>query len=291
MGAKEAVDKDFDQLYLSNDKRRVNEKMENGGQPIFEHFLLAECDQEYTFPSQLFISGNLLRLAKKDVSAQSRKLLKCPIKCNESNKCENDLLDHEARIDDEVNLIQFDQLNEKDNFEYKAHFMDDKQIKILNKSQIQQKIKRLSYQILERHFGESELILAGINNNGFGFAELLAEELKSISEIQITTTRIRLNPAKPLDSEIQIETKVSSLQKKIVIIVDDVANTGRTLFYAIEPLLRTMPKKVEMAVLVDRTHKSFPVHPDYVGTSLATTLQENIQVKIRDTKDWAVYLD
>ena len=169
--------------------------------------------------------------------------------------------------------------------------MGEKRIKILNRPQIEQKIKRLAYEILERHYKASELMLAGINNNGFGFAELLENELKQISEIPIKLSRITLNPAKPLDGDIEIDVDADSLKKKVVIIVDDVANTGRTLFYAIEPLLKTLPKTVEMAVLVDRTHKSFPVHPDYVGLSLATTLQDNIQVKIRDTKDWAVYLD
>ncbi|MEL6989936.1 MAG: phosphoribosyltransferase family protein, partial [Bacteroidota bacterium] len=72
--------------------------------------------------------------------------------------------------------------------------------------------------------------------------------------------------------------------------VDDVANTGRTIFYAFKPLFEILPKKIEVAVLVDRKHKSFPIKVDYVGLSLATTIQENIDVQILNTEDKAVYL-
>ncbi len=168
---------------------------------------------------------------------------------------------------------------------------EDQPIQILDKSQIKRKIRRLAIQIMEQNYGDEEIILAGINNNGYFFAELLRKELKKISDSQIRLTRITLNPARPVDNPISIEMDVKELKNKTVIVVDDVANTGRTLFYAIEPLLQTLPRKVEMAVLVDRTHKAFPLRADYVGTSLATTLQENIIVHIRDTKDWGVYLD
>jgi pyrimidine operon attenuation protein/uracil phosphoribosyltransferase len=72
--------------------------------------------------------------------------------------------------------------------------------------------------------------------------------------------------------------------------VDDVASSGRTLLYACKPILETLPKKLEIAVLVDRTHKSFPVQADYVGLSLATTLKENILVEIGEG-EMAAYLE
>ena len=77
----------------------------------------------------------------------------------------------------------------------------------------------------------------------------------------------------------------------MVVIVDDVANTGRTIFYACKPLLETLPKKIEVAVLVDRKHKSFPVKVDYVGLSLATTLKEDIDVQLSNSEADAVYLN
>ena len=164
-------------------------------------------------------------------------------------------------------------------------------MKILNDRQIAQKVKRLAIEILEHNFGESEIILAGINNNGMVFSELLLQELTKISNIPITVTRIRLNPANPLASDIILEMPPEAVKDKVLIIVDDVANTGRTIFYAIKPILEVLPKKVEVAVLIDRSHKSFPIRVDYYGLSLATTLKNNIDVQIREVSERAVFLN
>lgn len=165
-------------------------------------------------------------------------------------------------------------------------------MQILADSQIKQKIRRIAIEILERNFGEEEVILAGMNNNGAGFAQLLIDELENLrsSDMRITLTRIRLNPANPLEYQPYIEMEAEQLRNRPVIIVDDVANTGRTIFYAVQPLLNVLPKRVEVAVLVDRTHKSFPIKADYVGLSLATTLRDHIDVRIRDVKEMSVHL-
>lgn len=163
-------------------------------------------------------------------------------------------------------------------------------MKILDQRQIAQKIRRLAIEILEHNYDEEEVVLAGINNNGYAFAALLLEQLRSLSAIRFTLTRIRLNPARPLETPVHIELPAAQLQAKVIIVFDDVANTGRTIFYACKPLMEVLPKKVEVAVLVDRTHKNFPVRVDYVGMSLHTTLKENIDVHIREKEEWAAYL-
>ena len=145
-------------------------------------------------------------------------------------------------------------------------------MKLLDERQIKQKIKRLAIEILEQNFGEKEIILAGINNNGTSFARLLHRQLTRLSETQIKLTRILISPADPLSSEVTIEMPIEELKGKSIIIVDDVANTGRTIFYALKPLMNVLPKKVEVAVLVDRKHKAFPIKVDYMGLSLATTI-------------------
>ncbi|MCC7464879.1 MAG: phosphoribosyltransferase [Saprospiraceae bacterium] len=166
-------------------------------------------------------------------------------------------------------------------------------MQILNDRQIRQKIRRIAIEILERNYGEPEIVLAGLNNNGLGFARLLLKELEAVGSqtTRFTLTRIRLNPANPVEYEPEIELPADALKNKPIVIVDDVANTGRTIFYAVQPLLQVVPKKVEVAVLVDRQHKSFPVKADYVGLSLATTLLENIEVQIREVQEMAVYLN
>ncbi len=165
-------------------------------------------------------------------------------------------------------------------------------MQILNDRQIRQKIKRIAIEILEHNFGEAEIILAGMNNNGLGFAQLLLAELTPIApkNTAILLTRIRLNPANPVEYDPTIELPAEALRDKPVIIVDDVANTGRTIFYAVQPLLKAVPKKVEVAVLIDRKHKSFPVKADYVGLSLATTMRDNIKVNISGNGEMAVFL-
>jgi len=163
-------------------------------------------------------------------------------------------------------------------------------MKILDKKQISQKIKRLAFEIYECNYGEKEITLAGINNNGMRFAELLKSQLEDISDFKVAITQLQVNPANPVAEDIEIARPLKELRRGVVIIVDDVANTGRTIFYAFKPLLDIVPKRVETAVLVDRKHKSFPVKVDYVGLSLSTTLKENIEVDL-EGRDWSVTLD
>lgn len=164
-------------------------------------------------------------------------------------------------------------------------------MQVLNSKQIEQKIKRLSFEIIEMNHSANEIILLGINNNGFQFAKKLSAQLKKITEQEIILSRIKINPASPTSSPVSIELETSKLKNKSVILVDDVANTGRTLFYACKPIMDVLPKKLEVAVLVDRKHKSFPIKVDYVGLSLATTIQENIDVQLSSIKDQAVILN
>jgi len=164
-------------------------------------------------------------------------------------------------------------------------------MKILDGSQIKQKIKRLAIEILENNFEEKTIVLAGINNNGTGFAKLLEKQLKKITEINIQIVTIRLTPSAPLSTPIEIDTPVESLKGKTIILVDDVANTGRTIFYACKPILNILPKKLEVAVLVDRKHKTFPIYPKYVGFSLATTLKEDIELQILGSEEWGVFMN
>jgi|SRR6187401_2002631 len=163
-------------------------------------------------------------------------------------------------------------------------------MKILDQGQIRQKIKRLAIEILENNFEEKTIILIGINNNGNGFAKHLVAELKKITDISISLFNVRLNPAAPLSSPIEIDAPIESLKGKSIILIDDVANTGRTIFYACKPILDIIPRKLEVAVLIDRKHKTFPIYPKYVGLSLATTLKEDIELQI-NTGEWGAYMN
>ncbi|MFK8055539.1 MAG: phosphoribosyltransferase family protein [Saprospiraceae bacterium] len=160
-------------------------------------------------------------------------------------------------------------------------------MRILEKAEIQLKISRLAMEVLEQHIDHKRLFLVGINNNGFATAELLKAAIdKEGHKLDVQLRRIKLSPADPLHGGIEFEGDPAELDGEHVIIVDDVANTGRTAFYASKPILEVVPASLEIAVLVDRKHKSFPVHNNYVGLALATTLQNDIRVYYG--KDWRV---
>jgi pyrimidine operon attenuation protein/uracil phosphoribosyltransferase len=164
-------------------------------------------------------------------------------------------------------------------------------MKILSNTQISQKIKRLAIEILENNYTEKKILLAGINSNGLGFAKLLMKAIQKISDVEVILANISLNPAKPTSKDVTIDIDESIFKNKVVVIVDDVANTGRTIFFAFKPFLDILTKKVEVAVLVDRKHKSFPIKVDYVGLSLATTLKENIKVQLGTVNEREVRLE
>ena len=161
---------------------------------------------------------------------------------------------------------------------------------LLNSKQSKQKIQRIAYQILENNYEKEKLFIVGVNKNGLTFANIIVEVLRQVSTIKIEVLNITLNHNNPLDSAITIDTDIDVLTDSTIILVDDVANTGKTLFYAIKPLLEILPAKIEVAVLVDRKHKNFPIQPDFVGTSLHTTLQDHIAVKL-DGQEINVYLN
>lgn len=168
-------------------------------------------------------------------------------------------------------------------------------MKLLDAQKIRQKTQRIAIEILENNSKEKQIVLVGINNNGMAFAQMLLDAMSKVTivEPEIILTSIQLNPANPVANEVKVEMSLDDLKGKVVIIVDDVANTGRTLQYAMKPMLDILPKKIELAVLVDRMHKSFPVAANYVGIALATTLKENIDVQIRNVEPdlQAVYLN
>ena len=163
-------------------------------------------------------------------------------------------------------------------------------MRILDADQIKRKLARLSIEILERHVGHGRIVLIGVNNNGYATAKHLKRGIDAEGyNLTVDLRRVLLSPADPLHGGITYRGgNVAELDGQHVIIVDDVANTGRTAFYAAKPLLDVVPASVEVAVLVDRRHKSWPVSSDYVGLTLATTLQEDIRVYYEPADDWRV---
>lgn len=157
---------------------------------------------------------------------------------------------------------------------------------ILTHQEIVHKTKRISYQIYETFANEDEVIIAGISNSGFTFAQKIVAELQLISDLKITVCEIQINKQNPLN-EVLTSLSEKEYTNKCVIIVDDVLNSGATLIYAVRHFLNVPIKKLKTAVLVDRNHKKFPVKADFKGISLSTSLLEHIQVVFEDDNSYA----
>ena len=168
--------------------------------------------------------------------------------------------------------------------------MADKKLLILNRKQIQQKIDRMAYQILEDNLNETEIIMAGIIGKGYTIAKRLKKVIESISEIRVILMKIEIDKTnKHLEAVTDIE--IDKAADKVVILVDDVLNSGRTLAYGLRVFLDIPLKKLRTLVLIDRSHRKFPVSPDYTGMELATVLKEHVNVVLDEKSEAdAVYL-
>jgi len=134
----------------------------------------------------------------------------------------------------------------------------------------------MAFEILENNSGVDDLVLAGIRESGTVIAKNMQRLLAAISDIK--TELITLTLDKKYPEEVKLSRELP-FDDKVIIVIDDVANSGKTLLYALKPFLQFHPRKIQTLVLVERTHKAFPVKPDYVGLSVATTLQEHIYVE------------
>ncbi|MEZ4905240.1 MAG: phosphoribosyltransferase family protein [Spirosomataceae bacterium] len=161
---------------------------------------------------------------------------------------------------------------------------------ILSICQTYQKIKRIAFEIYEQNFEESTLVLAGITGEGYEMARLLKSSLEEISQLQVELMHINLNKEFPHLGPVEFDIKKELLNGKVIIVIDDVLNTGRTLAYSLSPFLGVSVKRVQVAVMVNRAHHSYPISADYVGYSLSTTLNEHIRVQLTG-ENVGVYLN
>lgn len=149
---------------------------------------------------------------------------------------------------------------------------------VLNHKQVGQKITRMAFEIYERNLHASGgMVVAGITGMGTILAHLLATELRRISPLQVEEVEVLLDKQAVTATDVQLSSPIA-LKGKAIILVDDVLNTGKTLVYALKPFLEHEVEKMEIAVLVNRSHGLFPVKPDYTGFELATTFNEHIRV-------------
>jgi len=158
---------------------------------------------------------------------------------------------------------------------------------VLDRETINRKIRRMALQVAEENAGEERLCVAGINGNGEVVAAALVAALKQVSAIDTEIITVKLNKKAPQDARVPEGVVVKD---RVVILVDDVANTGRTMLYALRPFLDGGPARIQTMVLVERSHKLFPVQTDYAGLSIATTLQDHITVETEGSEITGAWL-
>lgn len=161
---------------------------------------------------------------------------------------------------------------------------------ILNAEQIRQKIRRIAFQIYENNFEEPALLLAGISGEGYVLAQALVRELQTIAPFSVDLIQLDLDKAQKSQPPVRPDRVMSAYTDTVVIVVDDVLYTGRTLAFSLQPFLSVPVRKLQVAVLIDRNHPRYPVAADYKGYELSTTLTEHVDVVLSDKKRMGVYL-
>jgi pyrimidine operon attenuation protein / uracil phosphoribosyltransferase len=152
---------------------------------------------------------------------------------------------------------------------------------ILNKEVAAQKLQRMALEIAEQLDGDTtELIIIGVKSSGMVIAEKVGELLKQYVSFSIRIIGLSLDKQSP--KTIELSEAGIDFNGKNVIIADDVSNSGKVLLYALQPLLAFHPKRIQTLVLVERMHKLFPVKSDYIGLTIATTLEDHIQVEVQN---------
>ena len=164
--------------------------------------------------------------------------------------------------------------------------MDTKKY-ILDSATAEKKLRRMALEVVENNPDEKEVILAGIRESGTVIARAIQQMITEISSLKVHLITITLDKKEPRDIQLS---ETLDFDNKVVILIDDVSNSGRTLLYALKPFLAFAPKKIQTLILVERKHNSFPVRPDYIGLSLATTLQEHIFVEVDKDRVTGAYL-
>ena len=151
---------------------------------------------------------------------------------------------------------------------------------ILDSIDINNKIRRISFEILEKNFDENEIFLVGVLPNGKYLSNKISEFLSQFSKIKLNLHFIEIEKKSRSIDKIIPSLNSEMVNNKVIVIIDDVMNSGGTLMYSINEMLKFKPKKIQIAVLIERYYKNFPLNPDYKGLELSTSETEHVEVKL-----------
>ena len=162
---------------------------------------------------------------------------------------------------------------------------------IMDENNMRRAIARITYEILERNKGTSELCIIGIFSRGVALAGRIAAKIHELEGVEIPWGALDITPYRD-DKDSSHEdrsdkTDISfDVKDKRIVIVDDVFYTGRSTRAAIDAVMgRGRPRSIQLAVLVDRGHRELPIRPDYVGKNLPTSREESVKVSVTEIDD------
>lgn len=162
---------------------------------------------------------------------------------------------------------------------------------ILDSKQISQKIDRMAYEVFEHNHNEKEIVIAGIDGMGYTLAERVQKAIEKLCPVKVTLLKIKVDKENPIGKEPILSPASYTIKNKVVILVDDVLNSGKTLIYGAKVFLGEPLKRLSTLVLIDRSHNRYPIKADYIGLPLSTTLQEHITVDLSKNGKEAVHLE
>jgi pyrimidine operon attenuation protein/uracil phosphoribosyltransferase len=158
---------------------------------------------------------------------------------------------------------------------------------ILEHPEIERKIFRLAYQILEQTIHQQHLFIGGIQGNGLILAKRLKEIIDKHGGPDVVVFEIIINKEEPWSEHIKLSIQEDDLKNGYIILVDDVINSGKTMQYALLKFLQQATHAIKVLTLVDRQHRRFPIKADFVGLSLSTTLKNRVEIDLSGSRFFA----
>ena len=157
---------------------------------------------------------------------------------------------------------------------------------VLDQAAVQRAVRRMAHEIVEANQGLSEVVVIGLQTGGVPFAQAIVDALEEIEGVTVPVGRldvafyrddINLRPVLP-EADTEINTDIT---RKVVVLVDDVLFTGRTIRAALDAIMdQGRPRAIQLAVMVDRGHRELPIRPDFVGKNLPTRRSESVNATL-----------
>ncbi|MEM7657164.1 MAG: phosphoribosyltransferase family protein [Bacteroidota bacterium] len=166
-------------------------------------------------------------------------------------------------------------------------------LQIMDQAGVYARLKRIAFEIYEQHFQASQLLMFGIEERGYFLAEEIAQYLTEISDLEVKLGEVHVDRSgEEGEFGIDIPIDLEELKGQVVVLVNDVLHTGRTLLNVSSILLHAVPSCIQTVVLINRGHRVMPVSSDYVGLELATTIHQHVSVAIDlEAREAAVFLE